>query len=104
MVERASETLPLTPTAEKPDALRSGLERPNDGVTTRNQDAQMPEGFLVASGPSAASDRSLFIDLDYMMYLSQNLELLHIKELKLKAQSKKEKQDREQEYVNRNIE
>jgi len=64
----------------------------------------MPEGFLVASGPSAASDRSLFIDLDYMMYLSQNLELLHIKELKLKAQSKKEKQDREQEYVNRNIE
>lgn len=51
----------------------------------------MPEGFLVASGPSAASDRSLFIDLDYMMYLSQNLELLHIKELKLKAQSKKEK-------------
>jgi hypothetical protein len=36
VVERASETLPLTPTAEKPDALRSGLEQPNDEVTTRN--------------------------------------------------------------------
>ena len=104
MVERASETLPLTPTADKRDGVRPGLGQPNDEGADRNNNGQAPDGLLGAGGHSAASDRSLFLDLDYMMYLSQNLELLHIKELKLKAQSKKEKRDREQEYVNRNLE
>lgn len=50
----------------------------------------------VHDGTSPISDRSLLLDLDYMALLSANLELLQIKEQELK-------EDRERDYVSRNI-
>ena len=52
---------------------------------------------------SSNSDRSLLIDMEYMLFLSQNIELLNIKELELKAINYDRKHQRDQEYVNNKI-